>query len=378
MIGMKNKKHLMLCLEESASKDARISELEVAITSLREENILLHQQLEEQRQSEQRHQALMSNLDALGASFTELQHSLSQTAYTLKEEKQRAIQGSEISVQTISGVEAMSQGIERVNDIARESADHVLKLASIADRIGDFISIIQGISEQTNLLALNAAIEAARAGDSGRGFAVVADEVRSLAGRTREATTEIAGLVDKITQETRSSTQSMSAAKEATGSFHQQISSTVDLINLQLDNTRRLETTISSTALRSFVELAKFDHLVFKFGVYKAFMGLTDAKPDALPDHHNCRLGKWYYQGEGHACFSKLSGYKEIEPPHKLVHEHGMRALRHHNDGEWEKGVESIAEMERASMQVLYRLERLAQAGESASQVLCTDELSVH
>ncbi|MCU7916007.1 MAG: hypothetical protein KZQ65_08935 [Candidatus Thiodiazotropha sp. (ex Gloverina cf. vestifex)] len=103
----------------------------------------------------------------------------------------------------------MTRGIDHVSGISKESSDSVVRLASIADKIGDFVSIIQGISEQTNLLALNAAIEAARAGETGRGFAVVADEVRNLAGRTREAPAEIASLVETITQETKKSTDTI-------------------------------------------------------------------------------------------------------------------------------------------------------------------------
>lgn len=75
-----------------------------------------------------------------------------------------------------------------------------------SDNITKIVATIRSIAEQTNLLALNAAIEAARAGMQGRGFAVVADEVRKLAGRTSEATSEIAAVVSAnhdLTQEIR-------------------------------------------------------------------------------------------------------------------------------------------------------------------------------
>ena len=67
---------------------------------------------------------------------------------------------------------------------------------------------------QKNLLALNASIEAARAGEAGKGFAVVADEIRALSESTREATEEIAKIIERLTSEARSAADAMSKSAE--------------------------------------------------------------------------------------------------------------------------------------------------------------------
>jgi methyl-accepting chemotaxis protein len=106
------------------------------------------------------------------------------------------------------------QGMQKISEVVRESAESIAKLATSADQIGEIIGVIDEISDQTNLLALNAAIEAARAGEHGRGFAVVADEVRKLAERTGKATGEISDMVKGIQQETGAAVSSMEAGTQ--------------------------------------------------------------------------------------------------------------------------------------------------------------------
>ncbi|MEW5893733.1 MAG: CZB domain-containing protein [Pseudomonadota bacterium] len=119
-----------------------------------------------------------------------------------------------------------------------------------------------------------------------------------------------------------------------------------------------MEGAIAASSLRTFVELAKVDHLVFKFEIYRVLLGLSDKQPGDFASHTTCRLGKWYYEGEGQACFSRLPGYREIENPHMAVHGKGVEAVTRFRDGDFAGAVQAVEAMELASMQVLQNLEK--------------------
>ncbi len=105
------------------------------------------------------------------------------------------------SIQEIAGsVQEQAALSVRLNGSSASSAEAVRALASQADEIGGFVSVIREIANNTDLLALNAAIEAARSGDSGKGFAVVAQEVKSLAGQAAGATVSIGSILDRVVE----------------------------------------------------------------------------------------------------------------------------------------------------------------------------------
>ncbi|MBK6651363.1 MAG: hypothetical protein IPG42_17745 [Betaproteobacteria bacterium] len=123
-----------------------------------------------------------SSLEQTASGMAALGLAVRQNADSASQANQLAMNASMVAV---SGGEVVGQVVETmkgINDASR--------------RIGDIISVIDGIAFQTNILALNAAVEAARAGEQGKGFAVVATEVRSLAGRSAEAAREIKSLIN--------------------------------------------------------------------------------------------------------------------------------------------------------------------------------------
>ena len=123
--------------------------------------------------------------------------------------------------------------------------------------------------------------------------------------------------------------------------------------------------TIRGAALRTFVELAKLDHMVYKKEIYKVLMGVSEKSASDFASHTSCRLGKWYYEGDGKDCFSRLPAYGQIEGPHKDVHAHGRSAVDCFSANEFEGAVDHLGKMEQASGIVLQYLETLAQQGES-------------
>ncbi len=122
-----------------------------------------------------------SSLEETSASMEELGATVKQNAENARQANQLAASASVVAVRCGDVVNQVVETMQGINESSR--------------RIGDIISVIDGIAFQTNILALNAAVEAARAGEQGRGFAVVATEVRSLAGRSAEAAKQIRALI---------------------------------------------------------------------------------------------------------------------------------------------------------------------------------------
>lgn len=120
-----------------------------------------------------------------------------------------AIKTTQAALATVS---ATVGGINSTRDTIRETEKRIKRLGERSQEISGVVGIINTIAERTHILALNASMHAASAGEAGRGFAVVAEEVQRLAESSRQATAQIATLVNNIQVETADTVNTMNSA----------------------------------------------------------------------------------------------------------------------------------------------------------------------
>lgn len=317
-----------------------------------------------------------------------------------------------------ASVEALGQSDARMGVIAgavTETSERISSIQALANRIAEISDGIKKISSQTNLLAINAAVEAARAGDAGRGFAVVAIEVKALSDRTAAATVEISQIIQDLRGGMSKMVESMgnsSAAvaegsnamaklRQAVGDVDRSISDVSDnathiaeALRQQKSASMEVATSIGRIAEHSaesadalmpivdamdsaqeaisqqlsvlatcnlpnkIIRLAQSDHVLWKKRLANMVIGREGLKPNELSDHHNCRLGKWYYQVTDPTIKGRQE-FAQLEEPHAAVHRHGIEAARLFNMGDQAGALREIAKVNQASEQVLALLKRL-------------------
>jgi len=248
----------------------------------------------------------------------------------------------------------------KINNDSQGASTSAYNLKSATVGINDFVNIIKGISDQTNLLALNAAIEAARAGEQGRGFAVVADEIRTLALRSAEASNEITSLIEQVNQYMEQVIDGISNVGNTSSNINTNASTIEATANEIVSVSQKMYSVISDSTADSFIQTVKMDHVVWKLEVYQVILGVSEKSTDNFANHRNCRLGDWYFTGEGSEKYSAYSAFKRLDKPHAQVHDYGLSALKAMKNGDMAQAVKDLSIMESSSVEVVNLLTSLS------------------
>jgi len=282
----------------------------------------------------------------------QIRESLASTSTELIEHRDQFQSSQELFDQIMGMLSTTIKSTTEISKDTENASNSADQLKKVTAGINDFVNIIKGISDQTNLLALNAAIEAARAGEQGRGFAVVADEVRTLAQRSAEASNEISNLIEQVNQQMGDVINGINEVGNKSGAIKDSTSSIEGTASKIVQLSQHMYTVITNSTSDSFIQTVKMDHVVWKLEVYKVMLGMSDKSPGEFSDHSMCRLGKWYYEGEGSVKYASEQSFKKIEQPHAKVHLEGTEALNAFRSGNTELAVKKLTSMEAASVEV--------------------------
>ncbi|MCP4934409.1 MAG: chemotaxis protein [bacterium] len=288
-----------------------------------------------------------------------IRDSIGTAAESLRSEKASMSESMVIFEESQKAVNTILQRVEEVQENSGLCNGKIQGLLSVSQQIEEFVGVIRGISDQTNLLALNAAIEAARAGESGRGFAVVADEVRSLAQKANEASKEIAALVGKIGVQTKDASSDIGAVQSTSSDVAASAEQIRAGVSQVVALSEHMNGVISNSSTDTFIQAVKMDHVIWKNMVYAGIINGRLEDMPALADHTACRLGHWYYTGDGNHLYSHLPSFSSLEQPHEHVHKNGLFAVEEAKKGNTSKVAQYLKEMERASSMVFDLLTQL-------------------
>lgn len=226
-------------------------------------------------------------------------------------------------------IEHLVANLNQVAEMVAQTNAQITLLHEKSEEITQIVQVITDVADRTNLLALNAAIEAAHAGEVGKGFAVVAEEVRTLSENTKDAAASIADTIESFGRATARMIEDSEQVKDLAEGSRSAVTDFRAQVLKFADSAKTSLFQINKAQDFSFASLVKVDHFLYKQNGYRVIhQGSDSAEAKAIQsDHRSCRLGNWYYQGQGAELFSQVPSFQSLEAPHASVHQHVHQAV---------------------------------------------------
>ncbi|WP_439096849.1 CZB domain-containing protein [Bacillus massiliigorillae] len=115
----------------------------------------------------------------------------------------------------------------------------------------------------------------------------------------------------------------------------------------------------SSLTTRTVLELAKSDHVLWKWRIYNMLLGVETVRPTDVNTHMECRLGKWYFAPETREALKRNESYVQLDEYHKKVHDYAKEASKAYLEGDVHKAEAFFEELEIASHKVIELIDKI-------------------
>ncbi|HCH51456.1 MAG TPA: chemotaxis protein [Proteus sp.] len=250
----------------------------------------------------------------------------------------------------LDNAQSLASFLNEIDGHFTHSNEEIENFSSWLKKIKDSANNIDRLSSQANILSINSAIEAGHIGREGAGFSVLAQEMKKLSLEIQRQASAIATINNNVSsrfipvkENTLKNQQQLQEVKKIVTEGHENLSALAE-------HASELKHICQFMSMQQFFNTVKLDHVLWKEAIYVHLLNNDDE--NCVNQHTECRLGKWYYQGDGRK-FAGTEAFRRLEEPHKLVHQCGRQALAANLIGDENAVKHYIEQMEQASVNVI-------------------------
>ena len=250
----------------------------------------------------------------------------------------------------LDNAQSLASFLNEIDGHFTHSNEEIENFSSWLKKIKDSANNIDRLSSQANILSINSAIEAGHIGREGAGFSVLAQEMKKLSLEIQRQASAIATINNNVSsrfipvkENTLKNQQQLQEVKKIVTEGHENLSALAE-------HASELKHICQFMSMQQFFNTVKLDHVLWKEAIYVHLLNNDDE--NCVNQHTECRLGKWYYQGDGRK-FAGTEAFRCLEEPHKLVHQCGRQALAANLIGDENAVKHYIEQMEQASVNVI-------------------------